>query len=217
MRGLRALVVVALAAAWLGGTPGAGRGSLLAAARVAPEDVAVRIDAYLSSQELAHHFSGAVVMTEGRTVLLSKGYGWADGARQFANTAHTLFPYQDQQIAALDILKLEDAGKLRQADLICRYLPHCPASWATITIAQLLSGTSGLHDYFNDTSEGTIQGTSLSLSALVDHIARAPLDGTPGHTCCAWNADLPVEELIAERESGLPIGTLICSALSLLR
>ena len=85
----------------------AGRPAVL---RRSASDPVTRLDAFLSAQALAHNFSGAVVMTQNDTVLLSKGYGMADWSRALPNTAHTPYPIGVDTMAAVAILQLEDAG-----------------------------------------------------------------------------------------------------------
>src|SRR5579863_10191866 len=66
-----------------------------AAQPVAPQvrlDAADRVDSYFTQLMLAHRFSGAVLLAQGDTILLSKGYGMADWSRQIHNTASTEFP-----------------------------------------------------------------------------------------------------------------------------
>jgi len=180
-----------------------------ATALAANTGLAGRVDAYLTAQEQAHRFSGAVVVARGDTVLLSKGYGAADWTRQLPNTAHTSFPLRAFDVVGPAIQQLEDAGKLHDGDSICRYILHCPTAWAPITLAALLDETSGLHDYANDTSRPSIEGKPYSLAGLVDYIAGEPLDAAPGKVCCSANPDIPVEEEIVQRVSGMSFGAYL--------
>ena len=102
-----------------------------------------RLNQYLAALALAHNFSGAAVLAEGDSVMLSRGYGWADWSRQVPTTAHTPYPIGAYTIAPEAVLQLEDAGKLHRGDHVCRYIPHCPGKWTQITLAELLDGTSG--------------------------------------------------------------------------
>ena len=187
----------------------AGSGNPALSAHAAGSSLAARIDSYLSAQTRSHAFSGAVVVARGETVVLSKGYAWADWSRRLPNTARTTYPVEQAEAVSVAVLQLVDAGKLRLADPICRYIQSCPTSWAPITVLELLSYTSGLHDYLNAPIKGSLIGRSLSLADLIAYIAREPLDAAPGQVCCAWNADVPVEEAIVERASGESVGAYL--------
>ena len=177
-------------------------------------DAVSRVDSYFATQERAHNFSGTVLVARGNTVLLSKGYGMADWSRHIHNSSSTQFvlPLMGLlQFATAGILQLEDAGKVREGDRICAYIPQCPAAWAPITVHELLVSTSGIHDYNNDSSfDGSGQGQSFTLARLVSQIGTFPLDYKPGTNCCS-NSDqnAPIEAYMVERISGEPFGTYL--------
>jgi len=183
------------------------------ALQVLPDAVS-RVDSYFAAQERAHNFSGAVLVARGDTILLSKGYGMADWSRHVHNSSSTQFvlPLMGLlEFATAGILQLEDAGKLREGDHICAYIPHCPAAWAPITVHELLTSTSGIHDYNNDSAfDSSGQGQSFTLAQLVAQIGAFPLDYKPGTNCCS-NSDqnAPIEAYMVERISGEPFGTFI--------
>jgi CubicO group peptidase (beta-lactamase class C family) len=183
------------------------------ALKVLPDAVS-RVDSYFAAQERAHNFSGAVLVARNDTVLLSKGYGMADWSRKIHNSSSTQFvlPLMGLlEFATAGILQLEDAGKVREGDHICAYIPHCPAAWAPVTVHELLTSTSGIHDYNNDsTFQSNGQGQSFTLAQLVAQIGAFPLDYKPGTKCCS-NSDqnAPIEAYMVERISGEPFGTYI--------
>ena len=55
------------------------------------QDIAAAMDAHLSDRTANGYFSGAVLVSEHRRVLLRKGYGAADLERRVANTPETIF------------------------------------------------------------------------------------------------------------------------------
>ena len=203
------LSVVLLTVASLGGTTDAGIPGSPITAYAAGGSVATRLDAYAAAQEQSHHFSGSVVVAQGNTVLLSKGYGWSNWSSRRPNTARTQFPQWQDDVVAAAILQLAEAGKLHLGGSVCRYISGCPSSWVPITVQDPLAGTSGLHDYLNQPAHGSVVGKSLSLAQLVGYITREPIDGPPGQSCCALNADVPVEEDIVERVSGDSFATYV--------
>ena len=55
-------------------------------------------------------------------------------------------------ITAPLVLKLEEEGKLTLNDPLSKWLPDFPNITNTITLRQLLNHTSGVYDWFNDSS-----------------------------------------------------------------
>ncbi len=106
------------------------------------------VDAYLSKETQEHRFSGAVLITQDGNLLLSRGYGMADWQQRVPDTPQTRFRIASltKQFTAMAILLLQHAGKLSVDDPICRFIAPCPAPWHPITIAEVLSHTSGIPD-----------------------------------------------------------------------
>ena len=78
------------------------------------------------------------------------------------------------------ILMLEHQGRLRLSDRICRYIANCPAAWAPITLAELLTHSSGMPDSWGASyAELARSSPDHTLVALVRHV---PLTFTPGST-----------------------------------
>ena len=44
---------------------------------------------------------------------------------------------------------LQERGKLKVGDSICKYLTDCPEAWKPITLRNLLTHTSGIWNYTN--------------------------------------------------------------------
>src|SRR6478736_4784505 len=86
-----------------------------------------RLDAYLSGLAQSGDLRGSVLVAHGDTVLLSKGYGVADETSGAPNTATTRFRIGSisKQFTAMAILLLQEQGKLRVEDSVCRYLTDC--------------------------------------------------------------------------------------------
>lgn len=83
-------------------------------------------------------------------VLFLKGFGSADLAQKTPITVDTKFHIGvlSKQFTVFSILLLEDQGKLSLADDIRKYLPQLPDYGHKISIKDLLSQSSGLHEYW---------------------------------------------------------------------
>jgi CubicO group peptidase (beta-lactamase class C family) len=143
--------------------------------------ISARIDAVLQRAHEEERFSGTVLVRKGDKTLLEKGYGMADAARHHAITPQTRFrlPGLTPIISSVAAVQLQEHGKLNLQDSMCKYLSPCPATWHSITLRELLNGTSGIFDPQS-------QGSRVNLSqirTIGDFLAEAashPLQFAPG-------------------------------------
>jgi CubicO group peptidase (beta-lactamase class C family) len=91
------------------------------------------------------------VTRDGRTVF-AKAYGLADRARKIPNTLETRFDVgsMNKMMTAVAIAQLADAGRISLGATVGRYLPDYSNATVRdkVTIAHLLSHTSGLGSYW---------------------------------------------------------------------
>jgi CubicO group peptidase (beta-lactamase class C family) len=127
--------------------PGAG-----ACGRVTPprteSELAEALDTYVESRA---EFSGIVLLGKGGAPLFTKAIGLAVREGRIPNLADTKFNVGSvsKMFTALAIAQLADAGRLRFADPVRRYLPSFgPPQLEPATLAHLLTHTSGLGDVF---------------------------------------------------------------------
>ena len=73
----------------------------------------------------AQGFSGTVLIAEGSRVILYKGYGRANRARELPNSAETRYPLGavENVFTAAAMLRLEEEGKISTQDLVSRFVP----------------------------------------------------------------------------------------------
>jgi CubicO group peptidase (beta-lactamase class C family) len=134
-----------------------------------------KIDRYLT-KAAANHYSGSVLVASGGTIILQKGYGFADDENKIPFTIDTIFDIGSitKQFTAACILKLESQGKLNVQDSITKYFDHVPADKKGITLHQLLTHTAGLVDSL---------GADEEMIGRDDFVAKAlssPLIHSPG-------------------------------------
>jgi len=104
---------------------------------------------WLGQRAAAGEFSGAVLVAHHGTPLLDAGYGLADRQAGTPNTPQTKFCIASigKLFTAVAIAQLVEQHKLSFAATIGRYISGLPAVIADhVTIAQLLTMTSGLDD-----------------------------------------------------------------------
>jgi CubicO group peptidase (beta-lactamase class C family) len=115
-------------------------------------------------------FTGTVLIASGEKIIHSAGYGLANRNKQIENT---IFTYHDigsltKQFTAAGILKLEMEGKLTTEDTINLYFEGVPDEKKSITLHQLLTHTSGIHDSSSDDYE------KVKKDQAIDRILSSP-------------------------------------------
>jgi len=164
---------------------------------------ATALDSYLSHLVATGVLSGSVLVQQ-NGMLFNKGYNLADVDTQIPNTPQTRFRIgsNTKQFTAMAILILQEHGKLHVQDHICRYIPTCPADWQPITIAQLLTHSSGIPDYTNFPDFVSTWTQPTTPEALVARFKDMPLDFTPGSVFRYSNSGYVLLGYIIERVSG---------------
>jgi CubicO group peptidase (beta-lactamase class C family) len=157
------------------------------------------VNAYQSQQK----FNGTVLVAKGGKIILAKGFGIRSNG--LPNTVNTIFQIGSvtKQMTAEVILLLQKEGKLSVHDNLTRYVPGF-AHGDSITIENLLTHTSGIFNYTNDSrfmaTEATKPITRERLLSLFEH---KPLEFAPGSSWSYSNSNYILLGLIIEQVSGL--------------
>lgn len=177
-------------------------------ARLPAQTPAAKIDALVRSYVDQGRFNGSVLVAQHGKVIYRKGFGWANAEWRVPNTPETRFRIGSitKQFTAMLILQLVDEGKLRLEGTIGEYLPEYPAGpGRDITIHQLLTHTSGLHNYtaiarfFAELSRNPYRPADFL--TVFDSL---PLDFEPGSRWRYSNSGYFVLGVIVERVGGKP-------------
>lgn len=136
------------------------------------EDInnAPSIDQYLKSL----NFNGSVLVVKNGTVLLNKGYGYADMETKRANNSATVFYIGSitKVFISTAIMQLQEKGLLNIHDPLSKYIPDFPNA-NKITLYHLLTHTSGIPEH-DETTE------PISHDDLIKKIAKGHLRFRPG-------------------------------------
>ena len=142
---------------------------------------AARMDTYLESMRDNAFFSGTVLVKQGDTVILRKGYGQATA--EVPNGPSTVFQIGSvtKQFTAAAIMKLVEKGKIDLHAPINNYLPDAykPNKWNDVTVHQLLSHTSGIHE-FGDREDYDIACKDMTVEGELQEARKKELDFRPG-------------------------------------
>lgn len=163
-----------------------------------------RLEQIAASYTKDDAFMSAVLVAEGDTVLLNKGYGRAVLEWDIPNAPDVKFRLgsMTKQFTAALILLLVQDGKLNVADPVSKYLPDAPKTWEKITVRSLLSHTSGIPNFTNDAG---FRAWSMNPRTPAEELAffkDKQLEFEPGTKFAYSNSNYEVLGVIVEKVSG---------------
>ncbi len=147
----------------------------------------VAIDRYVAAEMARQGLPGlAVGIYRNGKIVLAKGYGLANVELNMPMSADSVLQSGSvgKSFTATAVMMLVEQGKVGLDDSITKYFPESPAGWIPITIANLLSHTSGLPGY--ETPELQKPGGPLDIrrdfteAELVATLAKLPIDFKAG-------------------------------------
>ena len=170
------------------------------------DSATAKLDRWLVMMSVADSFSGVVAISKAGSTKAYVGVGgMADVQRRVPNTTTTRFTLASmgKMFAAVSIAQLIDRNKVALSDTIGTFLPDFPnADVRRVTVAQLLTHTSGLGNYFNDRYWST-RATLTTLADYVPLFSPDPLRFTPGSRFGYSNAGYLMLGRIVEVASGM--------------
>lgn len=163
-----------------------------------------QMDAYLATLAQQSSFSGAVLVAYQGRVLLSRGYGLANREEGRPAAAATRFRLASvtKPLTAIAVLRLVAAGKVGLDAPICDYFESCPPAWAPVTVAHLLSHSSGLPNYTDFAEFAAVEQQPSTPEQVVARFRDLPLGFTPGSLYHYTNSNYVLLGQIIERASG---------------
>ena len=186
--------------------------ALFAMAALLPEGVAAQsasdraaldsVDRYVRAELERQRIPGmSVAVLRGDSILLARGYGFANLEHRVPATDSTIYQSGSvgKQFTSAAIVTLAREGKLGLDDPIRKYLPEAPSGWASITVRHLLTHTSGVPDYTADLVDFRRDYTEEALAKLY---TRQPLDFQPGATWSYSNTGYALLGFIVRRVTG---------------
>ena len=164
-------------------------------------DTCWKIDAYLTRLENEKHFSGGLLITKKGKKIFCKGYGWADIERKIPFTTATPASMGSitKAFTAAAIMKLAEQGKLTVSDRLSGFFPKVPADKADITIHQLLTHSSGFHEFLK-ADGGDYE--RINKDEFLERAFTEPLAFRPGEKAVYTNVGMSILGIIIEQVSG---------------
>jgi len=160
---------------------------------------AAQVERYLEKAS-RNGFCGSVLVAEGGTVIIEKGYGLSDREKERPETAGTGFSVGSitKQFTAAAIMRLEASGRLFLTDSLPKYFPEAKLDKRGITILELLTHTAGLPDAIGDDYD-TVDAGGFARLAL-----GSSLVNSPGKEYRYSNVGYSLLGIIVEKVSGIP-------------
>ena len=172
--------------------------------------VTSRVDGYVKPYLAMHVFAGTVLVARAGQILVSRGYGLADIARQLPATSTTRYGVGSitKTITAAAIEVLATRGALMLNDPVSKYLPGFTHG-DSITISNLLGHSSGLKDYYAWPAYATSRSGAISPDEFLAHVQAEPLDFPPGSKSAYSNSGYFVLARIIELVSRMSYAEFI--------
>ncbi|MCX6279950.1 MAG: serine hydrolase [Bacteroidetes bacterium] len=147
----------------------------------------------------------SVLVSQNGDIIYQKGFGYADIEKKIPVTPDTKFKIGSisKQFTAVAILKLQEEGKIKTEDKLSKYIPDFPRG-NEVTIYQLLTHTSGIHDY--NSTPNLDMTKPVTPQALLDIIKKLPYDFNPGERYLYNNSGYFILGYIVAQLSGKTLG-----------
>lgn len=125
--------------------------ALLFSCTAIAQNMAHDLDSLLKAYNREDEFNGVVLAAKNGEVILKRGYGYKNTAKKQKNDSNTVFQLGSvtKTFTSTMILMLQEQGKLNVKDYLQKYMPDYPDA-DKITIEQLLTHTSGIFNYTDD-------------------------------------------------------------------
>lgn len=166
-----------------------------------PEKINELVNEYISLGT----FSGTVLVAKDGKVIYEKAYGMEDREAGKPVTMNTRFNIgsMGKTFTAIAIMQFVEAGKLKLDDKLSDILPEYKfANADKITLAQILSHTAGLSNYFTHPDYPQKKNTYTRIDQFLTLAVDVPPAGLPGEKLIYSNTGFLILGKIIEKLSG---------------
>ena len=168
-------------------------------AQTIPEEIDELLKAYTNQGS----FNGAALVAQKGEVLLQKGYGYKNFAANTFNDPNTIFQIASltNQFTSAIILRLQEEHTLSVQDKLSKYIPDYPDG-DNITIENLLTQTSGIHNYDDGAFMVNNATKHIKTDSLIMLFKNAHTDFKPGEKYNYSNSNYILLGFIIEKITG---------------
>lgn len=128
-----------------------------------------RIDEFVRAEMARQKIPGvAIGVVKNGSVMKAQGYGLANVEHDVPVTPETIFQSGSlgKQFTAAAVMLQVESGKVVLSDAITKFFPDAPEGWKAITVRHLLTHTSGIPDYTDDTFDYRKDYTEAQLASF---------------------------------------------------
>jgi CubicO group peptidase (beta-lactamase class C family) len=150
------------------------------------QSVEQKIDELLTAYVSQNKLNGSVLVAQKGKIIYEKGFGYRNAEKKTPNDVNSIFQIGSitKQITAAVIMQLQQEGKLSVQDKLSKYFQGF-TNGDKITIENLLTHTSGIYNYTNDTVIMKSDVTRhYSPQEMLTLFTKYPSDFEPG---TKWN------------------------------
>lgn len=170
-----------------------------------------KVDSYVQKAMAERHIPGLslAVILDGVLVKI-KGYGMSNLEHNIPVNPETIFQSGSiaKQFTATAILQLKEEGKLNLDDNLSKYFAATPISWQNITIRNLLTHTSGIPDFPEDSTGIDLQ-RNYTEQELLKIAMKLPLDFKPGEKWSYSNTGYVLLGILIHQVTGKFYGDIL--------
>ena len=164
-----------------------------------------RADSLVLTYLAESHAPGAsFAVIRGTDTLAYGAYGLANVEAARAPTSATIYEIgsNTKQFTSAAIMKLVEQGRVKLDDDLSTYVPEFPLHGRHVSIRQLLTHTSGIHDYTSSPEWPKTWGQVLSPDAIIKFVAADTFDFAPGTAYRYDNTGYVLLGMVIEKASG---------------
>ncbi len=180
---------------------------LPAAPALSAEQIGEQLGAYVDRLAKANAFSGTMLFAKDGGVLATRAVGIANRDFNAPVTIDTAFNLgsMNKMMTAVAVMQLVEAGKLSLDDPISKHLSD---DWlpkvdkSKVTVKHLLTHSSGLGSYFNDTFFNSSRALYRKVNDYKALVKDEELAFTPGSESRYSNTGMLIAGAVIERASG---------------
>ena len=176
---------------------------IVSAMSASAQSLQLRLDSLMEYYNIEYGFNGsALIAMKGKT-LVNKGYGYKDISSETRNSPSSIYRMASitKEFTSEVILQLAMAKKIGLQDKLTQYFPGYP-NGDKITIENLLTHTSGIHDFTGDSTWLLHITEPISKNAFIGLFRDKPQEFEPGSKFEYSNSNYVLLGYIIEKVTG---------------
>ncbi len=146
----------------------------------------------------------SILVARGSRIVVDTAYGYADLESMVPASSETVYNIASitKEFVAVGIMRLVEQGKITLDQDVGPFFPGFPFGGRRVTVRELLSQTSGLHNFTELPNYRALSRSLIPDDSILATIADQPFDFEPGTGFHYSNTNYQMLSMIIERVSG---------------